>query len=710
MILLKTFREITMPLHENHLDRDRKLKRMAGSIMLGWLLLISGSLAWNQHHAKTTIMTVVLEQARLSYDKDLVYRRWAASHGGVYVPPTDQTLPNPFLAHLPNRDVVTIQGEPLTLMNPAYMTRQVHELGKEQYGLKAHITSLDPLRPENAPDGWERKALEAFLKGEKEVSAIETLEGKPHFRLIRPMVTEKACLKCHGSQGRKEGDISGGLSVSIPLSPHLSLMHRQWLSLCIAHFLIGILGFFGLSAGYASLRRHQAELTRIIQRYELVVEGSSGAVWDWDIKEKKVYFSQNWKTIRGYENHEIGEHEDEWKKRIHPDDLPRVSAAVQEHLEGSTPIFSLEYRTCHKDGSWIWISDQGKAILDSSGQPLRMAGSELDITTRKLNETALKESEERFSSIFLQSPIAIEIYDSSGRLLGVNPAALDLFGVDDKKEVLDFDLFSDPNLPGRLKQKLLNGETIAYQAPFDFNKVREAGLYRTSRQGIIFIDVLISPLNNRSIQGYLVQVQDISAQKKSEKELRESNARWQFALEGSGDGVWDWDLDTGHVFFSKQWKAMLGYNENDIENSQDEWDRLIHPEDLAQARNTLQRHLKAKSQLYRAEFRMRCCDGTYKWILARGKIIERKADGTAKRMIGTHADISERKQFEYEREELIRQLTKTLDEVRTLSGLLPICSVCKRIRDDHGYWKQIETYIKAHSDCTARYYPDLKIS
>lgn len=131
-------------------------------------------------------------------------------HGGVYVPVTEKTQPNPLLADIPERDIRTSSGKILTLMNPAYMTRQAYELGFKEYGVRAHITSLKPIRPENAPDSWETKALQAFERGGKEIYSVETIEDKEYFRLMNPLITEKGCLLCHARHGYKENDIRAG--------------------------------------------------------------------------------------------------------------------------------------------------------------------------------------------------------------------------------------------------------------------------------------------------------------------------------------------------------------------------------------------------------------------------------------------------------------------------------------------------------------------
>jgi len=144
---------------------------------------------------------------------------------------------------------------------------------------------------------------------------------------------------------------------------------------------------------------------------------------------------------------------------------------------------------------------------------------------------------------------------------------------------------------------------------------------------------------------------DITERVLAKQKLEESRQRWQFALESSGFGMWDWDLVTNETFFSRQWKAMLGY-ENDLEipNNLESWRRLMHPEDLKVAEEAIERHLKGWKKEYTVEFRMRCKDGSWKWIRSRGQVIEHDAAGNPLRMTGTHVDISKRKQAE-EREE-----------------------------------------------------------
>jgi len=184
--------------------------------LTAWTLLMAAIFLRSMHVANEQEKEIARVQARASWEKDIVYRRWNSLHGGVYAPVSEYALPNPYLAH-DQRDLITTDGTELTMINPAYMTRQVHELGETYSGIRGKITSLDPIRPENKADLWETKALESFEEGEKEVSSIELVDGVEYLRLMRPLIVEKSCLQCHAQQGYQLGEIRGGISVTAPM-------------------------------------------------------------------------------------------------------------------------------------------------------------------------------------------------------------------------------------------------------------------------------------------------------------------------------------------------------------------------------------------------------------------------------------------------------------------------------------------------------------
>jgi hypothetical protein len=195
------------------------LRRYIWILVVAWTVVMGAFLGWSLHLARKEVMDIAYFEAKMSIDKDILFRRWNAMQGGVYVVSSEYTPPNPYLSHISDRDIELPSGKTLTLVNPAYMTRQVYELAKKEFGTLGHIASQRPVNPDNAPDPWEAKALEAFSRGKKEVNSVYKVEGKEYMRLMYPFFIEQSCLKCHGIQGYKLGDLRGGISVSIPMSP-----------------------------------------------------------------------------------------------------------------------------------------------------------------------------------------------------------------------------------------------------------------------------------------------------------------------------------------------------------------------------------------------------------------------------------------------------------------------------------------------------------
>ncbi len=141
-------------------------------------------------------------------------------------------------------------------------------------------------------------------------------------------------------------------------------------------------------------------------------------------------------------------------------------------------------------------------------------------------------------------------------------------------------------------------------------------------------------------------VEDITARVAAQAALRESEARWKLALDSSGDGVWDWDLVSGAETYSRRFKELYGYTENELDERHEAFDNLTHPEDMAQMLRDRQAHFDGHAPRYVNEHRVRCKDGSWKWVLSRGMVIRRDAQGRPLRMIGTHTDITARREAE----------------------------------------------------------------
>jgi len=241
------------PLGKESRNGKDRIKSYSWALLAVWTLTIGISLGWSLYQAREGILIMALEAARINYEKDVLYRRWAAIHGGVYVPVTPATPPNPYLENVPERDLTTPSGRHLTLMNPSYITRQVFSLSLQESAIRGHITSLKPLRPENLPDLWETQALQSFAQGKSEAYTTQNLEGRPYFRLMRPVFAEKSCLKCHAHQGYQEGDIRGGISISIPLDPLYAEQKRTIFTTFLGHAFLWLVGLAGISLGQRNL-------------------------------------------------------------------------------------------------------------------------------------------------------------------------------------------------------------------------------------------------------------------------------------------------------------------------------------------------------------------------------------------------------------------------------------------------------------------------
>lgn len=251
-------------------------------VLAGMLVAISA------HHLHVEHTAIRLAKTLMDRDRDI--RLWASRHGGVYVPPSAQTPPNPYLTDIPNRDLTLADGRRLTLMNPAYILRELHEEFRLTWGIRSHLTSLQPIRPENSPAPWERHALESFAGGAQEHLDFTLTDGNKSLRYMQPLITEKSCLKCHARQGYKEGDIRGGISIVIPLERLLSEAREQkiaWMAALSALWLLGLAGIWLSSRrivvtlkarddAYAELASYQDELeTTIQERTRSVQEANS---------------------------------------------------------------------------------------------------------------------------------------------------------------------------------------------------------------------------------------------------------------------------------------------------------------------------------------------------------------------------------------------------------------------------------------------------
>jgi len=239
-----------------------------------WSIVMLVSYFVQTFELKQSISNEMLNTARSILQQDIDLRRWATEHGGVYVPITKDSPANPYLKDIPERDITTPSGRKLTLINPAYLLRQIYEFREKEGVHRGHITSLKPLRPQNKADKWEEEALTKFENGKNEFYEVTDVNGKKEFRFMRPLKNEIGCLKCHAKQDYKVGDNHGGISISFPTAPWFNSLNSSYFIFGIAHFLVWFFGVFGV---YVAKNRIAYRISLFEEQHEHLLKAKEKA-------------------------------------------------------------------------------------------------------------------------------------------------------------------------------------------------------------------------------------------------------------------------------------------------------------------------------------------------------------------------------------------------------------------------------------------------
>ncbi|MBB4264604.1 ATP-binding protein [Roseospira visakhapatnamensis] len=251
----------------------RRVVILAVLATLGWTATLAVSLGWELSLLRDQVLALGRFQAQGAFDRDLSYRLWNAATGGVYAS-AEVVEPNPYL-EVEHRDLDTVAG-PLTLVNPAYMTRIVHGIAAKRSGIVSHITSLEPIRPANAPAPWEREALAGFAAGDTVHTSVVTADdGAEVLRFMRPLSVEEPCLACHEKQGYAVGDVRGGISVIVPLAPIAAIVAPTRTASLIGHASVWLLGLVGIGLGALAMVRLGARLETARHRAEQTDQAKS---------------------------------------------------------------------------------------------------------------------------------------------------------------------------------------------------------------------------------------------------------------------------------------------------------------------------------------------------------------------------------------------------------------------------------------------------
>lgn len=374
--------------------------------------------------------------------------------------------------------------------------------------------------------------------------------------------------------------------------------------------------------------------------YRMAVETAGIGTWSMDPATQTVTICRIMSRILGLPAKRHQRLASEWENDIYPDDLPALREALHVSILSKQP-FNIEHRVRRIDGRVIWLLTRGRFVENRNGTPPWLIGACLDVTDRKIAEEAARASEERYHLLAERSPdgILVKIDD---RLVWANAAAAHIFGTSCAGDLIGRSMadFFDVATGGILQQTIVGAlDNEGAGAPITMAARRLDG-------ATAFVELSAARISWEGRPAAQVLMRDVTEKKKIQDEMALMHERLKFAVEGTGDGIWDWDLVNNIFTFSGKLKQIFGWDPDEPVDGKVDWSRFIHPDDLARVTATLQAYVKGETPVYETEYRQATKQGGWKWVLTRGVVVARNEQGKPVTIVGTTSDITARKEAE----------------------------------------------------------------
>jgi len=503
-----------------------KLEFYAILLVSCWTLIVIFSIIWRMNQETNTIFVFAREIAHSHLEKDLILREWNINHGFVYAPVTPDHPPNPYLK-IPEREVITPSGKTLTAINSSAVIRQIYELAGKKIAYHGHLTSLKPLRPENAPDEWEQQALMQLIKGAPEVSNVVNKDNQLYFRLIKPLIAKQTCLSCHSPVEYSPGKVAGGISVTLPMASVESAWKKTKVSVILAHGFLWLIGLVGIAFGYRQLRKKiqakeefEMALRQSESHFRLLVKTIPALIYLGYVDGRVDFVDDKVEQLTGYTKEQFHTGQIKWPEIILPEDREGSKKIFLSALK-SNGSYRREYRIKRQDGEIIWVAERSQIICDGNGRIEFINGVVLDISLQKEMEQSIKDSE-RFWRILLEAVgIGLMVVDKvNGRVTEVNPQAVAMSGYS-REQIIGQESQRFFNCPSKSKNSL--SKSGRRENCSEGNLIKADGI-------LIPILKTVAPIQIGEMQYTLISFVDLTDQRQAENALTQANHDLQSAM------------------------------------------------------------------------------------------------------------------------------------------------------------------------------------
>ncbi|NEV92971.1 PAS domain-containing protein [Psychroflexus sp. YR1-1] len=405
--------------------------------------------------------------------------------------------------------------------------------------------------------------------------------------------------------------------------------------------------------------------------FDFIQESSLDGLWYWDLEQpEEEWMNPKFWAVLGYDHREMPHKASAWQHIIHPEDLKLATENLIKHCENPDHPYNQTVRYTHKNGSTVWIRCRGLAIRDQQGKPVRMLGAHQDITELKNKELLLQRTTDQLRKGQQISKTGSWELDLKTNEVLWSEELYKMFGLDPILPTPTFpeqkQLYSPESWETITASVALAIEQgIPYELELKGIRTDGSQVWIWARGEAVFDE-------NKNITTLRGVAQDITERKKIELEREALNKQLNYALDASGDGIWDWTPANGVTVFSKAWVEMLGYEMGELAFLASEWAERLHPDDAQWVFAEIDKVTQTpdNGDTFSHEYRFRNKAGQYLWILNKAKVVERNEKGEASRVVGTHTNITEQKKKEAEIAAIskeIKDITSAINESSALS-------------------------------------------